>query len=299
MSATPLILDGKKLADDLKTEIALEVQSIMATGMRAPHLAAILVGNDGGSETYVGHKVKACEQVGFESTMLRFENTISENELLAEVEKLNHNATIDGFIVQLPLPKSINADTILQAVSPTKDVDGFHPVNVGKMALGLPTFVSATPLGITKILERYKIETSGKHCVVIGRSNIVGRPMSILLSGNNPTGNATVTVCHSKTTNLKEICKSADIIIAALGKPEFLTADMVKEGVVVIDVGTTRVTDATAKNGWRLKGDVKFDEVAPKSSAITPVPGGVGPMTVVSLLLNTLTAFKQNNTYGK
>lgn len=299
MSATPLILDGKKLADELKAEIALEVQSLMATGKRAPHLAAILVGNDGGSETYVGHKVKACEQVGFESTMLRFDNTISENELLAEVEKLNNNPAIDGFIVQLPLPKSINADTILQAVSPAKDVDGFHPVNVGKMALGLPTFVSATPLGITKILERYKIETSGKHCVVIGRSNIVGRPMSILLSGNSPTGNATVTVCHSKTTNLKEICQSADIIIAALGKPEFLTADMVKEGVVVIDVGTTRVTDDTAKNGWRLKGDVKFDEVAPKAAAITPVPGGVGPMTVVSLLLNTLTAFKQNHTNEK
>jgi len=295
MSNTPLILDGKKLADELKGEIAIEVQSIKATGKRSPHLAAILVGNDGGSETYVGHKVKACEQVGFESTMLRFDSTISETELLVEVEKLNNNPAIDGFIVQLPLPKNINADTILQAVSPTKDVDGFHPVNVGKMALGLPTFISATPLGITKILERYKIATSGRNVVVIGRSNIVGRPMSILLSGNSPTGNATVTVCHSKTQNLKEVCKQADIIIAALGKPEFLTADMVKEGAVVIDVGTTRVTDATAKNGWRLKGDVKFDEVAPKTTAITPVPGGVGPMTVVSLLLNTLEAFKQNH----
>lgn len=287
----PLILDGKKLADELKTEIASTVSEIVKSGKRPPHLAAILVGNDGGSETYVGHKVKACEQVGFQSTLLRFEDTITEAQLLIEVEKLNNNDEIDGFIVQLPLPKGIDADKILLSINPEKDVDGFHPVNVGKMTLGLPCFVSATPLGITKILERYDIETAGKNCVVIGRSNIVGRPVSILLSGAAKTGNATVTVCHSKTQNLKEICLNTDIIIAALGKPEFLTADMVKEGAVVIDVGTTRVADSTAKAGWRLKGDVKFDEVAQKASAITPVPGGVGPMTVISLLLNTLKAY--------
>jgi methylenetetrahydrofolate dehydrogenase (NADP+)/methenyltetrahydrofolate cyclohydrolase len=287
----PLILDGKKLADELKTEIASTVSEIVKSGKRPPHLAAILIGNDGGSETYVGHKVKACEQVGFQSTLLRFEDTITEAQLLIEVEKLNYNDEIDGFIVQLPLPKGIDADKILLSINPQKDVDGFHPVNVGKMTLGLPCFVSATPLGITKILERYDIETAGKNCVVIGRSNIVGRPVSILLSGAAKTGNATVTVCHSKTQNLKEICLNADIIIAALGRPEFLTADMVKEGAVVIDVGTTRVSDSTAKAGWRLKGDVKFDEVAQKTSAITPVPGGVGPMTVISLLLNTLKAY--------
>lgn len=289
--ANPLILDGKKLADELKTEIAEAVSEIVKSGKRPPHLAAILVGNDGGSETYVGHKVKACEQVGFNSTLLRFDASITETQLLSEVAKLNSNEEIDGFIVQLPLPKNIDADKILLAINPEKDVDGFHPVNVGKMTLGLPCFVSATPLGITKILERYEVETSGKNCVVIGRSNIVGRPVSILLSGASKTGNATVTVCHSRTQNLKEICLSADIIIAALGKPEFLTADMVKQGAVVIDVGTTRVPDSTAKAGWRLKGDVKFDEVAQKASAITPVPGGVGPMTVISLLLNTLKAY--------
>jgi methylenetetrahydrofolate dehydrogenase (NADP+)/methenyltetrahydrofolate cyclohydrolase len=286
------LLDGKKLADELKAEIAAEVKTITATGKRAPHLAAILVGNDGGSETYVGHKVKSCEQVGFQSTLLRFSDSVTEAELLNEVRKLNENSEIDGFIVQLPVPKHIDADKIIMAIDPKKDVDGFHPVNVGKTSLGLPSYISATPLGITKILERYHIETSGKHCVVIGRSNIVGRPMSILMSNNSKVGNATVTLCHSKTKNLKEICLQADIIIAALGKPEFLTADMVKEGAVIIDVGTTRVTDATAKNGWRLKGDVKFDEVSLKASAITPVPGGVGPMTVVSLLLNTLKAYK-------
>lgn len=286
------LLDGKKLADELKTEIAAEVKTITETGKRAPHLAAILVGNDGGSETYVGHKVKSCEQVGFLSTLLRFSDSVTEEELLNEVQKLNDNSEIDGFIVQLPVPKHIDADKIIMAIDPKKDVDGFHPVNVGKTSLGLPSYISATPLGITKILERYHIETSGKHCVVIGRSNIVGRPMSILMSNNSKVGNATVTLCHSKTKNLKEICLQADIIIAALGKPEFLTADMVKEGAVIIDVGTTRVTDTTAKNGWRLKGDVKFDEVSLKASAITPVPGGVGPMTVVSLLLNTLKAYK-------
>ncbi len=286
-----ILLDGKKLANELKQEIKQKVDAIIADGGKAPHLAAILVGNDGGSLTYVGHKVKACEQVGFKSTLLHFEDTsISEEFLLNEVSKLNGNKDIDGFIVQLPLPKHINADKVLLSIDPQKDVDGFHPVNVGKMTLGLPSYVSATPYGITKILERYGIETSGKHCVVVGRSNIVGRPISILMSGQSATGNATVTVCHSKTKNLKEMTLQADIIIAALGKPEFLTADMIKEGAVVIDVGTTRVTDTTTKSGWRLKGDVKYDEVAPKCHAITPVPGGVGPMTVVSLLLNTLKA---------
>ncbi len=287
-----LLLDGKKLADELKSEIKTETESLMAAGGHKPHLAAILVGNDGGSLTYVGHKVKACEQVGFKSTLLHFEDSISEEQLLSEVKKLNADEDVTGFIVQLPLPKHINADRVIMAIDPRKDVDGFHPVNVGKVTLGLPAYVSATPLGITKILERYGVETSGKHCVVIGRSNIVGRPMSILLSGQSATGNATVTVCHSRTKNLREITLQADIIVAALGKPEFLTADMVKEGAVVIDVGTTRVVDDTAKAGWRLKGDVKFEEVSKKCAAITPVPGGVGPMTVVSLLLNTLKAAK-------
>lgn len=290
-----LLLDGKKLADELKSEIKIEVDKLVSQGKKQPHLAAILVGNDGGSLTYVGHKVKACEQVGFKSTMLHFDSSMTEADLLLEVEKLNKDNDIDGFIVQLPLPAHIAADKVIMAIDPSKDVDGFHPVNVGKVTLGLPAFVSATPLGITKILERYNIETSGKHCVVIGRSNIVGRPMSILMSGQLPTGNATVTVCHSRTKNLKEITLQADIIIAALGKPEFLTGEMVREGAVVIDVGTTRVADTTSKAGWRLKGDVKFDEVRKKASAITPVPGGVGPMTVVSLLLNTLQAAQQKN----
>ena len=293
--STPLsyqLLDGKKLADELKLEIAAEVASLISAKGRAPHLAAILVGNDGGSETYVSHKVKACEQVGFNSTLLRFASDITEDALMEEVRKLNNHNDIDGFIVQLPLPKHISADRVILEIDPKKDVDGFHPVNVGRVTLGLPAYVSATPLGITKILERYNVQTEGKNCVVIGRSNIVGRPVSILLSGSGKTGNATVTVCHSKTKNLKEVCLQADIIIAALGKPEFLTGDMVKEGAVIIDVGTTRVDDSTAKAGWRLKGDVKFDEVAEKAGAITPVPGGVGPMTVVSLLLNTLKAYK-------
>ena len=290
-----ILLDGKKLADELKLEIKAEVDTLLKNGEKKPHLAAILVGNDGGSLTYVGHKVKSCEQVGFNSTLLHFEDTITEEFLLAEVKKLNENKDIDGFIVQLPLPKHINADKIIMSIDPGKDVDGFHPVNVGKVTLGLSAYISATPLGITKILERYNIATEGKHCVVIGRSNIVGRPMSILMSGASKTGNATVTVCHSKTKNLKEITLTADIIIAALGKPEFLTGEMVKEGAVIIDVGTTRVTDTTSKNGWRLKGDVNFSQVAPKCSAITPVPGGVGPMRVVSLLLNTLKACKNEN----
>ncbi|MBP6732371.1 MAG: bifunctional 5,10-methylene-tetrahydrofolate dehydrogenase/5,10-methylene-tetrahydrofolate cyclohydrolase [Chitinophagales bacterium] len=287
-----ILLDGKKLSEELKLEIAAEVKELTAKGGKQPHLAAILVGNDGGSLTYVGHKVKSCEQVGFKSTLLHFDDSVTEEFLLNEVNKLNENNDVDGFIVQLPLPKHINPDKVIMSIDPKKDVDGFHPVNVGKVTLGLPAYVSATPLGITKILERYNIETAGKHCVVIGRSNIVGRPMSILMSGQGKTGNATVTVCHSKTKNLKEITLQADIIIAALGKPEFLTGEMVKEGAVVIDVGTTRVTDTTTKSGWRLKGDVKFSEVSPKCSAITPVPGGVGPMTVVSLLLNTLKAAK-------
>lgn len=285
---TMKLIDGKAVSEAIKNQIADSVNQFTANGNRAPHLAAILVGNDGGSLTYVGHKVKACEQVGFKSTLLHFDDNITEEFLLNEVEKLNNNNEIDGFIVQLPLPKHINADKVLLAVKPEKDVDGFHPVNVGKLTLGLPTFVSATPLGITKLLEHYNIETSGKNVVVIGRSNIVGRPASILLSNQSKTGNATVTVCHSRTQNLKEQTLRADIIIAALGKPEFLTGEMVKEGAVVIDVGTTRVADASKKSGFSLKGDVKFDEVAPKCSYITPVPGGVGPMTVVSLLLNTL-----------
>ncbi|OJV30799.1 MAG: bifunctional 5,10-methylene-tetrahydrofolate dehydrogenase/5,10-methylene-tetrahydrofolate cyclohydrolase [Bacteroidetes bacterium 37-13] len=284
------LIDGKAVSEAIKNQITDSVNQFTARGNRAPHLAAILVGNDGGSLTYVGHKVKACEQVGFKSTLLHFDDNITEEFLLNEVENLNNNNEIDGFIVQLPLPKHINADKVLLAVKPEKDVDGFHPVNVGKLTLGLPTFVSATPLGITKLLEHYNIETSGKNVVVIGRSNIVGRPASILLSNQSKTGNATVTVCHSKTQNLKEQTLRADIIIAALGKPEFLTGEMVKEGAVVIDVGTTRVADTSKKSGFSLKGDVKFDEVAPKCSYITPVPGGVGPMTVVSLLLNTLQA---------
>ena len=294
IETTYKLLDGKKLADEIKSEIAEEVKQLTASGKRAPHLAAIIVGNDGGSLTYVGHKVKACEQVGFKSTLLHFTDSgITEEYLLNEVRKLNEDKDIDGFIVQLPLPKHINADKVIMAIDPGKDVDGFHPVNVGKTALGLSSFISATPLGITKILERYDIETSGKHCVVIGRSNIVGRPISILMSSNAKIGNATVTICHSKTTNLREITLQGDIIIAALGRPEFLTGDMVKQGAVIIDVGTSRVDDSTAKAGWRLKGDVKFDEVSLKASAITRVPGGVGPMTVVSLLLNTLKAFKE------
>jgi methylenetetrahydrofolate dehydrogenase (NADP+)/methenyltetrahydrofolate cyclohydrolase len=287
-----ILLDGKQLADELKAKIKLETDKLIAAGGKQPHLAAILVGNDGGSLTYVGHKVKACEQVGFKSTLLHFDSSITETQLLSEVKKLNEDANVTGFIVQLPLPDHINPDRIIMAIDPTKDVDGFHPVNVGKVTLGLPAYISATPLGITKILERYGVETSGKHCVVIGRSNIVGRPMSILLSGQSATGNATVTVCHSRTKNLRDITLQADIVVAALGKPEFLTADMVKDGAVIIDVGTTRVSDDSAKAGWRLKGDVKFDEVSKKCSAITPVPGGVGPMTVVSLLLNTLKAAK-------
>lgn len=284
------IIDGKKVAQEIKEEIAQSVENLRATGGKTPHLAAILVGHDGGSETYVAHKVKACEQVGFRSTLVRFEDTVSEKELLDKVNELNETPDIDGFIVQLPLPKHISEQKVIEAIDPSKDVDGFHPVNVGKMSIGLPSFVSATPAGIMELLKRYQIATSGKHCVVIGRSNIVGRPVSILLSQKAELGDATVTVVHSRTKNIKEICLQADIIIAALGSPGFLTAEMVKEGAVVIDVGTTRVAAPETKSGWKLKGDVDFDTVAPRCSYITPVPGGVGPMTIVSLLLNTLKA---------
>ena len=282
------LIDGKIISELLKKEIAAEVEQIKASGKRAPHLAAILVGHDGGSETYVAGKVKACEVVGFDSTLIRFEDNVTEDELLQVIDNLNKDNGIDGFIVQLPLPRHITEEKVIASIDPKKDVDGFHPINVGRVVAGMPAFVSATPFGIMELLRRYKIETSGKNCVVIGRSNIVGRPMSILLSQKGV--DCTVTVCHSRTKNLKEVCQQADIIVAALGMPEFLTADMVKEGAVVIDVGTTRVPSTLTKSGFKLKGDVKFDEVAPKCSFITPVPGGVGPMTIASLLYNTLLA---------
>lgn len=286
------LLEGKKIAEEIKAEIAAEVIQLKAAGKKVPHLAAILVGNDGASETYVASKVKSCEKVGFNSSLIRFENTVSEPELLAKINELNKDKDIDGFIVQLPLPNHISVDKVINSVDPNKDVDGFHPVNVGKMTLGLPTFISATPYGIIELLKRYKIETSGKHCVVLGRSNIVGTPVSILLARNSYPGNCTVTLCHSKTKNIKEMLLQADIIIAALGKPEFVTADMVKEGAVVVDVGITRVNTNKTPKGYELKGDVKFDEVAPKCSYITPVPGGVGAMTIAMLLKNTLLAVK-------
>lgn len=286
------LLDGKMIADQVKLEIADEVSKIKASGGKIPHLVAILVGHDGASETYVGHKEKACAQVGFNSTVLRFEDTISENELLAEVKKLNENPEIDGFIVQMPLPKQISDQKIIEAIDPKKDVDGFHPVNVGRMVIGLPAYISATPDGIVELLKRYKIETSGKHCVVLGRSNIVGRPIANLLSHKGYPGDCTVTVCHSRSQDIPSITRTADILIVALGQAEFVTADMVKDGAVVIDVGITRVKSDKTKSGWKLLGDVKFDEVAPKCSFITPVPGGVGPLTIVSLLKNTLKAAK-------
>jgi methylenetetrahydrofolate dehydrogenase (NADP+)/methenyltetrahydrofolate cyclohydrolase len=291
------LIDGKLISAQIQEEILQEVQLLKLQGKRPPHLVAVLVGNDGASETYVNSKVKTCEKVGFRSTLLRFPESITEVELLKVVDDLNHDSEVDGFIVQLPLPRHINADNILLAVSPSKDVDGFHPTNVGKMVLNLPTFIPATPYGILLLLERYKIETAGKHCVVIGRSNIVGFPMTILMGRNHPVGNCTVTMTHSRTKNLQEETLQADILIAALGKPEFVTADMVKEGAVVIDVGITRVTDNSKKSGFSIKGDVKFDEVAPKCSYITPVPGGVGLMTVTALLKNTLQAY--NNKYKK
>lgn len=284
------LLDGKKISDQIKAEIAAEVVQLKASGRKVPHLAAILVGNDGASETYVASKVKSCEKIGFGSSLIRFESSVSENELLKKIDELNKNKEIDGFIVQLPLPNHISVDKVINAVDPTKDVDGFHPVNVGKMTLGLATFLPATPYGIIELLKRYNIETVGKHCVVLGRSNIVGTPVSILLARNAYPGNCTVTLCHSKTKNVKNILLQADIIIAALGKPEFVTADMVKEGAVVIDVGITRINSDKNPKGYKLKGDVKFDEVAPKCSYITPVPGGVGAMTIAMLLKNTLEA---------
>ncbi len=287
------LIDGKATAAAIKQEIAQEVSEMVARGEKRPHLAAILVGHDGGSETYVAAKVKACEECGFTSTLLRFEDTITEEELLTQVDKLNKDADVDGFIVQLPLPKHIDSQKVIEAVDYRKDVDGFNPVNVGRLSIGLPCFVSATPMGIMDLLDRYKVPTKGKHCVVLGRSNIVGKPVASLMMQKTQPGNATVTVCHSASENLKEICASADILIAAIGSPEFVTADMVKEGATVIDVGTTRVPDATRKSGFKLKGDVKFDEVAPKCSFITPVPGGVGPMTICSLMKNTLLAAKR------
>ena len=287
------LIDGKATATQIKKEIKEEVEQMVARGERRPHLAAILVGHDGGSETYVKNKVLACEECGFQSTLIRYADDVTEQELMQEIDQLNADDTVDGFIVQLPLPRHIDEQKVTEAISPSKDVDGFHPVNVGKMAIGLPAFISATPLGILTLLQRYDIPTSGKKCVVLGRSNIVGKPMAQLMM-QKQYGDATVTVCHSHTPNIKEECLTADIIIAAIGRPAFLTADMVRPGAVVIDVGTTRVPDATRKSGFRLQGDVDFENVAPKCSHITPVPGGVGPMTICMLMQNTLKARKNN-----
>lgn len=284
------LLDGKETARIIKVEIAQQVKARKAEGKKIPHLAAILVGTDGGSMTYVANKLKSCDECGFESTLMRYDDSVSEEVLLNKVKQLNEDKSIDGFIVQLPLPAHIDEMKITLAIDPQKDVDGFHPMNLGKMALNLPGFVSATPSGIIELIRRNKLETAGKNCVIIGRSNIVGMPLSIMLSQNTEPGNCTVTLAHSQTSNLKEICLTADIIIAALGQPNFVTADMVKDGAVVIDVGTTRVQDSTKVSGWKLVGDVKFDEVAPKCSYISPVPGGVGPMTIASLMMNTLKA---------
>lgn len=283
------LIDGKQTAASIKADIAEQVEKLIEAGGKRPHLAAILVGHDGGSETYVANKVKACKECGFKSTLLRFEDTITQQELLQEVDRLNNDADVDGFIVQLPLPAHIDEQKVIEAIDYRKDVDGFHPVNVGRLAIGLPCFISATPRGILELLRHYDIKTSGKKCVILGRSNIVGKPMAQLMMQKN-YGDATVTVCHSHSATLKEECRQADIIIAAIGQPEFVTADMVKPGAVVIDVGTTRVSDSTRPKGFRLTGDVKFDEVAPKCSYITPVPGGVGPMTICSLMINTLKA---------
>ena len=287
------LIDGKAVAAQIKREIAEEVEKIIADGGKRPHLAAILVGHDGGSETYVANKVKSCEECGFTSTLIRYEEDIIEEELLKKVDELNNDPEVDGFIVQLPLPKHIDEQKVTEAIDYRKDVDGFHPVNAGRLAIGLPCFLSATPNGIMELLARYNIDTKGKKCVVLGRSNIVGKPMANLMMQKSIPGDATVTVCHSHTENIAEECRQADIIIAALGQPHFVKADMVKEGAVVIDVGTTRVPDATRKSGFRLCGDVDFDNVAPKCSYITPVPGGVGPMTIVSLMKNTLLAGKR------
>lgn len=291
----PTIISGKEVADKIKLEIAEEVSKLKDETGRTPHLAAVLVGNDGASKTYVNAKVKACEVVGFRSTLVALEKNVSEAHLLNEIDKLNNDDDLDGFIVQLPLPKHINEQKITEAINPKKDVDGFHPTSLGKMLLGLPTFLPATPLGVTEMLKHHNIPTEGKHCVIIGRSHIVGSPMSVLMSQNTYPGNCTVTITHSRTQNLKEITLQADILIVALGKPEFVTADMVKKGATVIDVGIHRIEDSSKKSGFRLIGDVKFDEVAPKCSYISPVPGGVGPMTIVSLLKNTLLAAKNKN----
>ena len=293
-----VIIDGKETAMEIKQEIAKEVKRMMAAGEKQPHLAAILVGHDGGSETYVANKVKACDECGFKSTLIRFEDDITEDELLQAIDKLNHNDDVDGFIVQLPLPRHIDEQKVIEAIDYKKDVDGFHPINVGRMSIGLPCFRSATPQGILALLERYGIETSGKHCVVLGRSNIVGKPVAqMLLQKDNP-GNCTVTVCHSATEDLPRQCRRADILIAAIGQPQFVKADMVKKGAVVIDVGTTRLPSTKTKSGFKLYGDVDFDEVAPLCSFITPVPGGVGPMTICALMKNTLLA-AQHKIYQK
>jgi methylenetetrahydrofolate dehydrogenase (NADP+)/methenyltetrahydrofolate cyclohydrolase len=287
-----ILIDGKKVAAEMKQEIAAEVAKMKENGEKTPHLAAILVGHDGGSETYVAYKIKDCEAVGFQSSLIRYEEDVTEKELLSKVQELNEDDDLDGFIVQLPLPEHISEQKVIEAINPKKDVDGFHPINVGRMVIGLPSFVSATPFGIVELLKRYNIETSGKNCVVLGRSNIVGRPMSVLMS--QKAINATVTVAHSRTKNLEEVCRNADILIVAMGVPEFVKGNMVKKGAVVIDVGTTRVKSDQTKSGFKLKGDVLFEEVAEKCSYITPVPGGVGPMTRVSLLLNTLLAAKKS-----
>lgn len=287
------ILDGKVASAAVKSSLQQQVQDIVSSGKRAPHLAAVLVGNNGASETYVASKVKNCAEIGFNSSLIRLETDVTEAALLQTIDDLNNNDDIDGILVQLPLPKHISEQKVIERISPLKDVDGFHPASAGKLVQGLPTFIPATPYGIMLMLEHYNISTKGKHAVIIGRSNIVGRPMSILLSSNLPYGNCTVTICHSHTPNLKEICLQGDIVVAALGRPEFVRADMVKEGAIIIDVGITRVEDATAKKGFRIKGDVAFDEVAPKASYITPVPGGVGLMTIAGLLQNTLQAYKE------
>jgi methylenetetrahydrofolate dehydrogenase (NADP+)/methenyltetrahydrofolate cyclohydrolase len=287
------IIDGKLISAQVKAELQIEVDQIKANGGKIPHLAAVLIGDNGASETYVASKIKSCEQIGFKSTLIRRDSTSTETEVLEIIDQLNKDEDIDGFIVQLPLPAHIDVDKVIEAIDPKKDVDGFHPINIGRMAKGLPSYISATPYGVLELIKRYKIETAGKHCVVVGRSQIVGLPMSILMQRNTYPGNCTVTLVHSRTQNLKEICLQADILVAALGKPEFITADMVKDGAVVIDVGLTRVVDASKKSGFALKGDVKFDEVAPKTSYITPVPGGVGLMTVAALMYNTLLASKK------
>ena len=289
------LLDGKLASQAIKDELKLRVAELKSEGKKIPHLAAVLVGNNGASETYVGAKVKACGEIGYRSTLIRLEDTISENRLLTVIDELNNDMDVDGILVQLPLPKHISDEKVITAIAPSKDVDGFHPQSVGRLVLGQPSFISATPHGIMLLLEHYKIDTRGMHAVVVGRSNIVGRPMSILLSANTNPGNCTVTLCHSKTRNLEEICKQADIIVAALGKPEFVRAPMVKKGAIVIDVGITRVPDASKKSGFALKGDVKFDEVAPLCSYITPVPGGVGPMTIAALMKNTYNACVERN----